>query len=191
MEEVMTNRDPAAGVKTTFVLNLLRLLQTGTSSGSEKMLIFSQNLGPLLLLQEMFLTEFGWRKETDFLQLDGQLRLTDRLSIIERFNNPMSGVRVLLASTKACGEGITLTGASRVVFMDVLWNPAVIRQAISRAFRLGQKKIVYVYRLVVSGTTDLSQSAVYFQVFFFWYFFFVFHAHFVRSTSAWVVRLDN
>jgi len=151
MEEVMTNRDPAAGVKTNFVLNLLRLLQTGTSSGSEKMLIFSQNLGPLLLLQEMFLTEFGWRKETDFLQLDGQLRLTDRLSIIERFNNPMSGVRVLLASTKACGEGITLTGASRVVFMDVLWNPAVIRQAISRAFRLGQKKMVYVYRLVVSG----------------------------------------
>lgn len=155
-----TNRDPSEGVKTRFVINLLKLLQNGVLGGHEKLLVFSQNLRPLDLLEAMMNTLFGWAKERDFLQLDGSHNLSERQSIIEQFNDPTGGVRVLLASTKACGEGITLTGASRVVFMDVLWNPAVIRQAISRAFRLGQTKIVYVYRLVASGTSTIPLTVV-------------------------------
>lgn len=147
MNEVATNRDPEVGVKTRFVINLLNQLRYG----QEKILIFCQNLVPFILLEEMLKNEFGWVREQEILQLDGKVDPDERQSIIERFNDRKGKIRVLLASTKACGEGITLTGASRVVFMDVLWNPAVIRQAIHRAFRIGQRNAVHVYRLVASG----------------------------------------
>lgn len=147
MMEVATNQDPYVGVKTRFIIGLLKLLK----AGSEKVLVFSQNLDPLLLLERMLNKEFGWVQDREFLQLDGKVPMNERQSIIQRYNDPKGRVRVLLASTKACGEGITLTGASRVIFMDVLWNPAVIRQAIHRAFRIGQTKIVHVYRLISSG----------------------------------------
>ncbi|KAL2901481.1 SNF2 domain-containing protein CLASSY 3 [Bienertia sinuspersici] len=74
--------------------------------------------------------------------------------IDQAFNDPRSEARVLLASTKACCEGINLVGASRVVLLDVVWNPSVERQAISRAYRLGQKKDVFVYHLITSGTLE-------------------------------------
>lgn len=144
-----SNRDPAVGVKTRFVINLLKQLR----HGQEKILIFCQNLDPLLLLEEMLGKQFNWVREREILQIDGKVQADERQSIIERFNDPNGRIRVLLASTKACGEGVTLTGASRVVFMDVLWNPAVIRQAIHRAFRIGQKRVVHVYRLVFSGNS--------------------------------------
>lgn len=143
----LKNRDPAVGAKTRFVINLLTYLK----SGQEKILIFCQNLYPLQLIEDMLKLKFGWIRERDILQIDGKVQATERQSIIERFNDPKGNIRVLLASTKACGEGVTLTGASRVIFLDVLWNPAVIRQAIHRAFRIGQTKVVHVYRLVFSG----------------------------------------
>jgi len=149
MMQVASNRDPAVGVKTRFVINLLKHLRLG----QEKILIFCQNLDPLLLLEEMLGKQFGWVREREILQIDGKVQSDERQRIIERFNDPNGRIRVLLASTKACGEGVNLTGASRVVFMDVLWNPAVIRQAIHRAFRIGQEKIVHVYRLVFSGNS--------------------------------------
>ncbi|KAI7979107.1 SNF2 domain-containing protein CLASSY 3 [Camellia lanceoleosa] len=86
--------------------------------------------------------------------MDGKCDAKQRQSSISLLNDPASEVQVLLASTKACCEGINLVGASRVVLLDVVWNPSVERQAISRAYRLGQKKIVYVYRLITSGTME-------------------------------------
>ncbi|KAG5592701.1 hypothetical protein H5410_043215 [Solanum commersonii] len=69
---------------------------------------------------------------------------------INSLNDPKSEVKVLLASIKACSEGISLIGASRVVLLDVLWNPSVEQQAISRAYRKGQTKFVHVYYPVTS-----------------------------------------
>ncbi|KAH7840488.1 hypothetical protein Vadar_017577 [Vaccinium darrowii] len=68
--------------------------------------------------------------------------------------------RVLLASTGACCEGISLVGASRLVLLDVAWNHLVERQAISLAYRIGQKKVVYIYRLIMSGTTKGEKRVV-------------------------------
>lgn len=146
--------DPQDGVKTKFVFDLLNSLK----HTSEKVLIFSQHLSPLEMLEDMFKAIFNWDKNKDVLRLDGSMAMNDREIIIENFNSSSSQAKVLLASTKACGEGINLVGASRVVFLDVLWNPAVIKQAISRAFRLGQKKTVYVYRYVHSDShTHVNQ----------------------------------
>ncbi|KAI3872363.1 hypothetical protein MKW92_041704 [Papaver armeniacum] len=90
----------------------------------------------------------------EILQMDGSLDVNKRQALITRFNDPESQVKVMLASIKACGEGISLIGASRIVMLDVVWNPSVTKQAISRAYRLGQKKVVYTYHLITSETSE-------------------------------------
>nr|GME05120.1 protein CHROMATIN REMODELING 35-like [Ipomoea batatas] len=71
----------------------------------------------------------------------------------KRFNTS-ADARVFFGSIKACGEGISLVGASRIIILDVHLNPSVTRQAIGRAFRPGQEKKVYTYRLVASSTPE-------------------------------------
>lgn len=62
---------------------------------------------------------------------------------------------ILYVSTKAGGVGINLTTGNRVIIVDASWNPADDQQAISRCFRLGQDKPVYVYRLIANNTLEL------------------------------------
>jgi DNA repair and recombination protein RAD54 and RAD54-like protein len=103
---------------------------------------------------------FGWSEGKEILKLVGRLLLNSRQTLIDDFNNDSSKARVLLASTKACSEGISLVGASRVVLLDILWNPSIEVQAISRAHRIGQKKFVYVYQLITSGMKENEKFCV-------------------------------
>lgn len=82
------------------------------------------------------------------MYIDGDLSMKQRQSLITSFNDKNGEAKVLLASQRACCEGISLVGASRVVLLDVSWNPSVERQAICRAYRIGQEKMVYVYHLI-------------------------------------------
>ncbi|CAM0955710.1 unnamed protein product [Alopecurus aequalis] len=148
LERLRSN--PYEGVKTRFVIEVVRLCE----ALKEKVLIFSQFIQPLELIKEHLRKFFKWRDGKEILQMDGKILPRYRQNSIEVFNDPDSDARVLLASTKACCEGISLTGASRVVLLDVVWNPAVGRQAISRAFRIGQKKFVYTYNLITYGTGE-------------------------------------
>ncbi|KAM0922008.1 hypothetical protein ACQ4PT_006478 [Festuca glaucescens] len=148
LERIRSN--PYEGVKTRFVIEVVRLCEPL----KEKVLIFSQFIQPLELIKEHLRKFFKWREGKEILQMDGKILPRYRQTSIEVFNNPDSDARVLLASTRACCEGISLTGASRVVLLDVVWNPAVGRQAISRAFRIGQKKFVYTYNLITYGTGE-------------------------------------
>lgn len=148
LERIRSN--PYEGVKTRFVIEVVRLCE----ALKEKVLIFSQFIQPLELIKEHLRKFFKWREGKEILQMDGKILPRYRQTSIEVFNNPDSDARVLLASTRACCEGISLTGASRVVLLDVVWNPAVGRQAISRAFRIGQKKFVYTYNLITYGTGE-------------------------------------
>lgn len=52
------------------------------------------------------------------------------------------------------GLGITLTSADRVIIFDPSWNPSVDAQAVDRAYRIGQKRPVVVYRLITCGTIE-------------------------------------
>ncbi|KAL5232476.1 hypothetical protein ABZP36_031252 [Zizania latifolia] len=148
LERLRSN--PYEGVKTRFVMEVVRL----SEALKEKVLIFSQFIQPLELIKEHLRKFLKWREGKEILQMDGKILPRYRQNSIEVFNNPDSDARVLLASTRACCEGISLTGASRVVLLDVVWNPAVGRQAISRAFRIGQKKFVYTYNLITYGTGE-------------------------------------
>ncbi|KAL6979802.1 hypothetical protein U1Q18_021458 [Sarracenia purpurea var. burkii] len=142
--------DPKAGVKTKFVIELIRL----SVALKEKVLIFSQYIDPLTFIRDQLKSSFDWREGKELLYMDGKLDSKHRQCSINLLNDPASEAKVMLASTKACSEGINLVGASRVVLLDVVWNPSVDRQAISRAYRLGQKKVVYIYRLITSGTKE-------------------------------------
>lgn len=138
------------GVKTKFLMEFVRFSETM----NEKVLIFSQFLDPLKFLIEQFQHHLHWEVGKEVLYMSGQHNLDQRKSLMNTFNDPDSQARVLLASTKACSEGICLIGASRVILLDVVWNPSVERQAISRAYRLEQKKVVYIYHLLTSGTME-------------------------------------
>ncbi|KAI3895193.1 hypothetical protein MKX03_009378 [Papaver bracteatum] len=138
------------GVKTRFLMQLIKL----SDAMSEKVLVFSQFRHPIALIEEYLHSAYGWRMGEEILQMDGSLDVNKRQALITRFNDPESQVKVMLASIKACGEGISLIGASRIVMLDVVWNPSVTKQAISRAYRLGQKKVVYTYHLITSETSE-------------------------------------
>lgn len=148
LEKIKLN--PDIGVKTKFLMAFIRFSETM----NEKVLVFSQFLDPLTYLMDQLKYHFHWIVGKEVLYMDGQRDVKQRQSSINTFNDPASQVRVLLASTKACSEGISLVGASRVILLDVVWNPSVERQAISRAYRLGQRKVVYIYHLLTSGTME-------------------------------------
>lgn len=77
---------------------------------------------------------------------------TDRASAIRSFQEGQ--VSVFLISLKAGGVGLNLTAADTVIHYDPWWNPAVENQATDRAWRIGQDKPVFVYKLIARGTLE-------------------------------------
>ena len=113
-----------------------------------KVLIFSQTTTVLHLLQGMM-----EEMKFSYLRLDGSTDIACRSELIASFNqNP--DVFVMLLTTRTGGVGISLTAANRVVLFDPDWNPMTDIQARERAWRLGQKREVVVYRLITKGTIE-------------------------------------
>ncbi|WP_019502622.1 DEAD/DEAH box helicase [Pseudanabaena sp. PCC 6802] len=73
---------------------------------------------------------------------------------IAEFQDPETEPSVFILSLKAGGVGITLTKANHVFHFDRWWNPAVEDQATDRAFRIGQKKNVFVHKFVTIGSLE-------------------------------------
>ncbi len=88
-----------------------------------------------------------------YLRLDGSVEATKRQSIVNQFNTDPS-YDCLLLTTSVGGLGLNLTGADTVIFVEHDWNPQKDIQAMDRAHRIGQKKVVNVYRLVTRGTLE-------------------------------------
>ncbi|KAK8960523.1 hypothetical protein KSP40_PGU014173 [Platanthera guangdongensis] len=140
-----------SGSKVKFVFDIV---QKSIIKG-EKVLIFSHNIPPISLLVRFFETFLRWQKGEEVLVLQGDQELSLRAQIMDKFNGDVENkCKVLIASTSACAEGISLTAASRVVLLDSEWNHSKTRQAIARAFRPGQERKVYVYKLLASGTWE-------------------------------------
>ncbi|SEO34852.1 DEAD/DEAH box helicase [Paenibacillus sp. OV219] len=125
---------------------LLELIDECRSAG-RRMLVFSQFTQMLGIIRRE-LTERG----VPFFYLDGSTPPSERAELSARFND---GERELfLISLKAGGVGLNLTGADTVILYDLWWNPAVEQQAADRAYRIGQKNVVQVIRLVSRGTVE-------------------------------------
>lgn len=153
--------------KMIIVLSLL----ARTVLEGEKMIIFSQSLYTLDVIEKFLsLRKWGelvgnnfendahrfsmWSKNEEYLRIDGSI--SNRQSLIDKFNDPVKGARthLMLISTKAGNMGINLQAANRLVLFDCSWNPMHDLQAIYRAYRVGQHRDVFIYRLVSSGTME-------------------------------------
>jgi TATA-binding protein-associated factor len=88
-----------------------------------------------------------------FARLDGSVEASKRQDIVNKFNSDPS-IDCLLLTTSVGGLGLNLTGADTVIFVEHDWNPQKDLQAMDRAHRIGQKKVVNVYRLVTRGTLE-------------------------------------
>ena len=126
---------------------------------NDKVLVFSVSTR-LLDVLERFMTRNGYV----FSRLDGSTSTKHRQSVVDDFNASRSTFAFLL-STRAGGVGLNIVSANRVVIFDPNWNPALDLQAQDRAFRIGQRRDVDVYRLLTSGTLEelVYQRQVYKQ----------------------------
>lgn len=88
-----------------------------------------------------------------YLRMDGSTDPRYRQSIVKQFNEDPS-IDLLLLTTKVGGLGLNLTGADTVIFVEHDWNPMNDLQAMDRAHRLGQKRVVNVYRLITRDTLE-------------------------------------
>jgi superfamily II DNA or RNA helicase len=121
-------------------LNALREILQEAVAGGHRVLVFSQFVEMLQLIRHV-LDEDGVTYE----YLDGSTK--DRQERVDHFNTD-ENCSAFLISLKAGGTGLNLTGADTVVHFDPWWNPAVEDQATDRAHRIGQTKVVTVYRLI-------------------------------------------
>lgn len=114
-----------------------------------KTLLFCQGTQMLDILEAFIRRQQG----INFLRMDGKTAVKDRQKLVDKFNtNP--DIHIFLLTTKVGGLGTNLTGASRVIIYDPDWNPSTDIQARERAWRLGQKKDVTIYRLMTAGTIE-------------------------------------
>ncbi|KAG1370187.1 DNA excision repair protein CSB [Cocos nucifera] len=111
-------------------------------------LLFAQTQQMLDIL-ENFLAASGY----SYRRMDGLTPIKQRMALIDEFNNS-SDVFVFILTTKVGGLGTNLTGADRVIIYDPDWNPSTDMQARERAWRIGQKRDVTVYRLITRGTIE-------------------------------------
>ena len=126
-------------------LMLLRQMLVDLLAEDRRILIFSQFATMLAIIGEEL-----QRARIPFVVLDGSTR--DRDGVVQRFQQ--GEVPVFLISLKAGGVGLNLTAADTVIHYDPWWNPAAENQATDRAWRLGQDKPVFVYKLIAADTIE-------------------------------------
>ena len=88
-----------------------------------------------------------------YFKLTGATKVDERIDLVDEFNeNP--DIKVFLISLKAGGTGLNLTGADMVIHYDPWWNLSTENQATDRAYRIGQKNNVQVYKLITKNSIE-------------------------------------
>jgi len=126
-------------------LEAFRELTAEVIASGRRALVFSQFV-ELLTLLRADLDQRG----IAYAYLDGRTR--DREAVLRAFSE--GTMPLFLLSLRAGGTGINLTAADVVIHLDPWWNPAVEEQATDRAHRIGQRKMVSVYRIIAAGTIE-------------------------------------
>ncbi len=130
------------------MVRLMDMLEEILANG-EKVLIFTQYIEAGKIIKELIIKRF----HEEALFLSGNVPRIVREQMIERFQNA-GGPKIFIISVKAGGAGINLTAATNVIHFDRWWNPAVENQATDRAYRIGQSKLVRVYKFISTGTIE-------------------------------------
>lgn len=129
---------------------LLQFLKTWSDEkeSKNKVLIFCQYKKSIDILENL-----SQQNGYEYLRLDGSVRIQDRQALINRFNNDPN-IFLFFLTTKTGGLGINLKGANKVIVYDPDWNPMVDLQATDRALRIGQKRDVQIFRLMVDSSVE-------------------------------------
>lgn len=137
-----------SGAKSGKMQVVKALLELWRDQG-HKTLLFAQHRIMLDILEKFITSLQGF----NIRRMDGNTPIPRRQGMVDEFNNNPHA-HVFLLTTNVGGLGINLTGANRVIIYDPDWNPATDIQARERAWRLGQKREVMIYRLMTAGTIE-------------------------------------
>ena len=85
--------------------------------------------------------------------INGETPVTDRQNIVDAFN-AYEGPAAMILNPRAAGTGLNITGANHVIHYNFEWNPSLEDQSSARAYRRGQKKTVFIYRLFYVNTVE-------------------------------------
>lgn len=125
----------------------MEIIKEATKSG-HKILLFSGYTSMFQIIEEEL------KKESiNYLKLTGSTKVDERIKMVEEFNINEE-IKVFLISLKAGGTGLNLTGADMVIHYDPWWNLSTENQATDRAYRIGQKNNVQVYKLITKNTIE-------------------------------------
>jgi SNF2 family DNA or RNA helicase len=125
---------------------ILKIIKRNLKYG-KKIVVFSSFVSFLNVLQD----KINRKNMGKVLQIDGSTKNRDE--IVDEFNN--GDANILLCSYKAGGVGINLTAAESLVLAEPWWNSATEKQAICRIHRIGQKKDVRIYSLIVDKSVEM------------------------------------
>ncbi|GAH08310.1 unnamed protein product, partial [marine sediment metagenome] len=120
-------------------------------SNGEKVLIFTQFTQMGNILQKVLEHKYKFK----ILYFHGGVQEKKRKEIVDEFQSEnIESPPILILSLKAGGTGLNLTQGTTVIHFDRWWNPAVEDQATDRAYRIGQKLVVNVYKFISKGTIE-------------------------------------
>ncbi|CAD6233363.1 GSCOCG00007156001-RA-CDS [Cotesia congregata] len=149
-EHLLTSENPVfnpkrCSSKLTVILNLVRDIL----AKREKLIIVSQWSTYLQIIGENLRTVPG----ATFEMFTGAVAVKNRQGIINSFNKEKNP-KIMLLSLCAGGVGLNLVGANHLILVDIHWNPQLECQACDRIYRIGQKKNVYIYKLICNDTIE-------------------------------------
>ncbi len=144
----LSEQEPLEG-RSGKLSRLTEMLEEALSIG-DRALIFTQFVEMGHLLRRHLMKTLG----REALFLHGGTPATKREQMVRSFQEDRAGAPIFVLSLRAGGVGVNLTRANHVFHFDRWWNPAVENQATDRAFRIGQKRSVQVYKFVVAGTLE-------------------------------------
>lgn len=125
----------------------IEIIKDGISSG-HKILLFSTYTSMFEIIEKELKKE-----KIKYFKLTGQTKVDKRIELVDEFNkNP--DIKIFLISLKAGGTGLNLTGADMVIHYDPWWNLAAENQATDRAYRIGQKNSVQVFKLITKNSIE-------------------------------------
>lgn len=129
----------------------IEIIEDGITAG-HKILLFSSYTSMFTIIEEELK-----KRNISYFKLTGSTKVDERIQLVEEFNQN-EDIKVFLISLKAGGTGLNLIGADMVIHYDPWWNVSSENQATDRAYRIGQKNNVQVYKLI---TKDSIEEKIY------------------------------
>ena len=117
-------------------------------NGGHKILLFSGYTSMFEIIEKELK-----KRNINYFKLTGATKVDERIKMVDEFNEN-KGVKLFLISLKAGGTGLNLTGADMVIHYDPWWNISTENQATDRAYRIGQKNNVQVYKLITKNSIE-------------------------------------